>query len=82
MKPLILIALLVSAAPAFADNAESNAKKDKDDPNKIVCIKEAEIGSHFTRRVCKTSAQWKDERAQAREEVKRAQNTQLNPQGH
>ena len=68
MTPLILaVAAMLAAsdasqvpsvAQATTTATAGAASKPAPDPNKIVCKDEELTGSRFTRRVCKTRAQW------------------------
>jgi invasion protein IalB len=71
--------LFVSAglsAPAFgqaAQPAQQTAKPAKD-PNEVICEKEEEIGSRLaTHRVCKTRAEWAEERRSSRMDIDKVQ---------
>jgi hypothetical protein len=63
--------LSVAAAPP----ADKPATVDKaSDPNQVICEKQPVTGSRLsTRRVCKTRAQWADDRMQDRQEIEKAQ---------
>jgi invasion protein IalB len=72
-------AALAIAAPASAQNAvpaptaPAPVAKAKD-PNRIICEKQEEIGSRLGgKKVCKTAAQWEEERAQHRETIEDVQ---------
>jgi hypothetical protein len=80
MRTTLLItaaALLVPglSAPAFGQSVpEQSASKKARDPNEIVCERQEEIGSRLGgQRVCKTRAQWAEERRAVREDVDKAQ---------
>lgn len=76
MRLLLMLALVITATPALAWERRSK------DPNKMVCIKEAIVGSRLaTKRICKTQRDWDQEKADARQMLERAVNTQTNPQG-
>jgi hypothetical protein len=74
-----LLAAIVSPSaaeePATAPAAaQAPAKSSIADPDRIVCEKQTVVGSRLaTKRVCKTRAQWADERLQERQEVERVQ---------
>lgn len=60
-----------AAAPAAA---QAPPKSSIADPDKVICEKQTVVGSRLaTKRVCKTRAQWADERLQERQEVERVQ---------
>jgi invasion protein IalB len=72
------------SSPAFAQtapaqSAQPQAKpqqgaKDARDPNEIVCERQQELGSRIaTQRVCKTRAQWAEDRLSQRQDVDKAQ---------
>jgi invasion protein IalB len=74
-------AVLVSgAAPAFAQSAQpaqpqqQQTSKPARDPNEIVCERQQEMGSRIaTQRVCKTRAEWAEERRSNRMDIDKAQ---------
>ena len=74
-------AVLVSgmASPAFAQSAQpaqpqQQAGKPARDPNEIVCERQQQLGSRIaTARVCKTRAEWAEERRTQRQDVDKAQ---------
>jgi hypothetical protein len=83
-KLLIMTAVGISigvpiSAPAFAQAAQSaqpqqQTAKPAKDPNEIVCEKQTALGSRLaTQRVCKTRAQWAEERLLNRQDVDKAQ---------
>ena len=76
-KAAILGALLVSGAVAMAQtpaDAPTTKRGPSNDPNEVICINQAEIGSRVSRRrVCRTRAQWEEVNAQTRQVVERVQ---------
>jgi hypothetical protein len=70
--------LLIGAAPALAQSAqpaqgEQTAKPAKD-PNEVICERQEEIGSRLsTQKVCKTRAEWAEERRQGRMDLDKQQ---------
>ena len=77
-------AVLVSgAAPAFGQSAQpaqsaqpqqQTSSNPARDPNEIVCERQQEMGSRIaTQRVCKTRAEWAEERRSNRMDVDKAQ---------
>jgi invasion protein IalB len=71
-------ALLIGSAPAFAQGAQSAeqqpAAKSVPDPNQVVCEKQEETGSRLAaRRVCKTRAEWAEERRLNRQDIEKMQ---------
>jgi len=74
------VALLIAAAPSFAQTQSSGQPapppKEKD-PNCIICEKVEEIGSRLaSARVCLTAQQWEEKRIQDRRDVEDAQRRQ------
>jgi hypothetical protein len=74
----LLVGSAVSAS-AFAQGAQpaqtqQQTAKPAKDPNEIVCEKQTQLGSRLaTQRVCKTRAQWAEERLLSRQDVEKAQ---------
>lgn len=81
----LALALLVTAAPAFAGpndaappaptpaTAAEPAAPAKADPNEKVCKLERQLGSNKMKRVCRTRAQMEIDREAAREALSREQ---------
>lgn len=71
--------LLLSPAaslPALAEGAQTNqeAAKPAKDPNEVICEKQEEIGSRIaSQRVCKTRAEWAEERRTNRQDIDKMQ---------
>lgn len=62
---------LLAQAPAAPATERSGPRGD---PNEIVCINQAEIGSRLARRrVCRTRAQWDELAEQTRRVIERVQ---------
>ena len=75
MKKLVLIgAVLVSAATAFAQSQPTRRVGPDNDLTRVICQTQRETGS-LTRstRVCKTRAQWDADRQQNREQAEKVQ---------
>jgi invasion protein IalB len=83
-KLLIMTAVGISigvpiSAPAFAQAAQSaqpqqQTAKPAKDPNEIVCEKQTALGSRLaTQRVCKTRAEWAEERRSTRMDIDKVQ---------
>lgn len=78
-KTLFCVALLLSggasAQPGSTSNASPNGAGARGaDPNQMICRNIRETGSMLSRsRVCKTRAQWEEDRRQARQNIDRAQ---------
>ena len=60
MLGMILAVALAQAAPAAAAPAAEPAKAEK--PKKV-CVEEAQMGSHFKKRICATPEEWEKRRA-------------------
>jgi hypothetical protein len=61
-----------TAAPLFAQE-QASAKKTRD-PNEVICEKQEEIGSRLGgTKVCKTRAEWAEERRVARQDIDKVQ---------
>ncbi len=80
MRKLLIasaVSLLVGSAPAFAQSsppAQQPAAKNVKDPNEIVCEKQEVIGSRLaSEKVCKTRAEWAEERRTSRMDVEKVQ---------
>jgi hypothetical protein len=70
-------ALLIGSGPAYAQNtqpAQPQTAKPAKDPNEVVCEKQEVIGSRLNfEKVCKTRAEWAEERRQSRMAVDKTQ---------
>jgi hypothetical protein len=68
-------AAMVLSGAAPAPNQPNNAPTAANDPmQKVICEKQSVVGSRLaTKRVCKTRAQWEDERLQTRQEIDKQQ---------
>ena len=82
-KYLFCVAMLMagtaSAQSGSAPSSPNGAGARTGDPNQMICRSVREIGSMLSRaRVCKTRAQWEDERRNTRQNIDR---TQTNRQG-
>jgi hypothetical protein len=86
-KSLFLVALFMSGT-AFAQQPTGNASSNGAgaggaDQNQMICRTIRETGSMLGRsRVCKTRAQWEEERRLTRQNIDRAQTTRTNPGGN
>jgi hypothetical protein len=70
--------LLIGSVPAFAQTSQpaqqQPSAKNAKDPNEIVCEKQEVIGSRLaTDKVCKTRAEWAEERRASRMDVEKTQ---------
>jgi hypothetical protein len=65
----------VAATPAFAQVVPvAPQSKNAHDPNEVVCEKEEETGSRLSsHRVCKTRAEWAEERRLNRADIEKIQ---------
>lgn len=75
LKAMISVAALAAtAAVAQAPGGGAPARGPDNNPNEIVCVQEAEIGSRLNRRrVCRTRAEWTEHRSQYKQSIERAQ---------
>lgn len=78
MKKIILLTAMAGCAAAAwsqAPEAVETAKRGPgNDPNEIVCVNEAQLGSRLAkRRVCRTRAAWEEYNRQLRQAVETAQ---------
>jgi hypothetical protein len=55
----IILALALAAAPAGSEKPAEPAKAEK--PKKV-CVEEAQLGSHFKKRICATPEEWEKRR--------------------
>jgi hypothetical protein len=69
--------LLVGAGPAFAQStqpAQQQSAKPAKDPNEVICEKQEVIGTRLSsQRICKTRAEWAEERRVSRMDVEKTQ---------
>ena len=80
-KMTILCAVLVSSVAAIAQTPEeapdaptTQKTGPNQDPNEVVCIRQAAIGTRLgARRVCRTRAEWAEHRSEFKQELERAQ---------
>lgn len=79
-KSIAIVLMLALATPAAAQTASAQpqpaapaASKAKD-PDRIICERQEEIGSRLGgKKVCKTAAQWDEERQQERDALDKFQ---------
>ena len=68
----MLVMGLLGSAPALAE--ASQQPTNRKNPSEVVCVKQEEIGSRLSSvRVCKTRAEWAEERRVTRQEVEQIQ---------
>jgi hypothetical protein len=71
---LVMPAFAQTAQPAQTVQPQQQTAKPAKDPNEIVCEKQEEIGSRLsTTKVCKTRAEWAEERRVNRMDVEKVQ---------
>lgn len=65
------------STPAFAgadQTTQQQTAKPAKDPNEVICERQEEIGTRLaSQRICKTRAQWAEERRLTRQDVEKAQ---------
>ncbi len=83
MKKLIVVSALLVATAGFAQTTGPVVVTGPTmNQNETVCRTVAETGSRLSRsRVCRTRAQWEQQRREKREDVERGQLKQVNPVG-
>lgn len=77
----VACAMLMSAAPAFAQTQDGSKPSAKpQDPNRVICEKVQETGSRLNaRKICMTAQQWEEQRRRDRENLQDAQQRSLEP---
>jgi len=77
MLRLSVMALVVgslASGPVFAEASSGQQQLGKKDPNEVVCERQEETGSRLgSTRVCKTRAQWAEDRRVTRQEIEQVQ---------
>jgi invasion protein IalB len=77
LKPIAIVLMAALAAPAAAQNpapTQAAAPAASKDPNRIICERQEEIGTRLGgKKVCKTAAQWDEERQQERDALDKFQ---------
>ena len=78
LKPIAIALMVALAAPAAAQGtaaAQQPAPTAKaKDPDRIICERQEEIGSRLGgKKICKTAAQWDEERQQERDALEKFQ---------
>jgi hypothetical protein len=86
-KSLFFAALFMSgtalAQPPSGNSTANGAGAGGADQNQMICRTIRETGSMLSRsRVCKTRAQWEEERRLTRQNIDRAQTTRVNQGGN
>ena len=74
-KAAFLIGAVAASATAALSQSPTTTKRGPgNDPNEVVCVKEAQIGTRLAhRRVCRTRAEWEEHHRQLRQAIDRAQ---------
>jgi hypothetical protein len=69
--------LLIGSVPAFAQTsqpAQQQAAKPAKDPNEVICEKQEVIGTRLSsEKICKTRAEWAEERRASRMSIEKTQ---------
>jgi hypothetical protein len=78
---LLLLCTGAAASTEEADRAKTEPALKPDASNELVCRREPVLGSHMTRRVCRTRAQMETERAAAVKLIRSIGNSTVKPQG-
>ena len=78
MRKFIILAAMAGCAAAAWSQAPAEPQTERrgtpNDPNEVVCINEAQLGSRLTkRRVCRTRAAWEQHNREMRFAVETAQ---------
>jgi hypothetical protein len=75
LKSLLFTGLLLTVTPVLAQTQPQSAapqvpQQSKDDPNKVICQTQKEIGSRLaSKRICMTAAQWKEHQQQVHDQL-------------
>jgi hypothetical protein len=59
---ILAVALAQAAAPAAASQPAATEAAKPEKPKKV-CVEEAQMGSHFKKRICATPEEWEKRRA-------------------
>ena len=69
---MVFVGSALISTPAFSEGTQQQSNKK--DPNEVVCERQEEIGSRLSAvRVCKTRAEWAEERRLTRQDIEHAQ---------
>ena len=69
----VAIVAVCTSAPLFAQQQQPTDKKVRD-PNEVICERQEEIGSRLGgTKVCKTRAEWAEERRLSRQDIDKVQ---------
>ena len=82
MKKLIVVSGILVATAGYAQNpAPIIVEAPSNNPNQRICMQVAETGSRLSRaRVCRTRAQWDQERREMRQNVEQSQTRRVEKQ--
>lgn len=70
---LVAMFAVSTSAPLFAQEQQPAQKKTRD-PNEVVCERQEELGSRLGgTKVCKTRAEWAEERRVSRQDIDKVQ---------
>jgi hypothetical protein len=75
-----LLSGVASAQPASPSASPNGAGARSSDPNELICRNIREVGTRLNRqRICKTRAQWEEERRQMRQSIDQNQTNRRGP---
>ena len=78
MRVAIIVFATLALVPAVAAAEDKKAK----DPNRIICEKQAELGSRVAaKKVCMTAAEWAERRREDRDAIEKGQRQAKGPSG-
>ena len=70
----VAIVAVCTSAPLFAQQQQQPTDKKVRDPNEVICERQEEIGSRLGgTKVCKTRAEWAEERRLSRQDIDKVQ---------
>ena len=76
MLKAFILGFVAASMVAGSALAAEKSKRKADDPNKVICRMESEIGSKLRRtRACHTKAEWDELRRQTRANVEHIENS-------
>jgi hypothetical protein len=80
MRVAVAIFATFALLPAIASADEKKA--DKNDPDRIICEKQKELGSRLaTKKICMTAAEWEVRKREDREAIDKGQMQARGPSG-
>jgi len=82
MKKIIVFSALLAASGAWAEAPRTGQRNDATlDPNEQICQNIEDTGSRLSRsRICRTRAEWAEQRRAQREIIERNQQSRVSPQ--